>query len=347
MPALRSWLTRAARPALPAAAALLMAVAGPAGAFDLQGHRGARGLAPENTLVAFETALRLGVSTLELDLMMTADGVLVVAHDPALNPDLTRDADGRWLAAPGPLVRSLTLAQLQAYDVGRARPGSTVARNFPQQGPADGQRVPTLAQVFALAASLGADAVGYNLEIKRRPDRPDDYAPLPLLVDALLAEIARAGVGTRAVIQSFDWAVLQRVQQAAPQATTSYLSIQRPNFDNIGSPGWTGGVSLAAQGTVPKMVHAAGGRIWSPFFRDLTAAQVREAQALGLKVVPWTVNEPADLLSVLALGVDGLITDYPDRARDAMRARGLPLPAPVPAPTSASTSAPASAPGAR
>ena len=313
-------------------ALLVLALTLPAVAFDLQGHRGARGLAPENTLAAFETALRQGVSTLELDVVMTADDVLVVGHDPALNPELTRDAQGSWIAAPGPLVRSLTLAQLQAHDVGRAKPGSSVARNFPQQQPADAQRVPTLAQVFALAASLGARTVGYNIEIKRRPDRPDDYAPVPRLVDALLAEIARAGVAERVVIQSFDWTVLQRVQQAAPQAATAYLSIQRPNFDNIGAPGWTGAVSLAAQGTVPKMVHAAGGRIWSPFFRDLTREQVQEAQALGLKVVPWTVNEPVDLLSVIDLKVDGLITDYPDRARSALQHRGLPLPAAVAAP---------------
>jgi glycerophosphoryl diester phosphodiesterase len=313
-------------------ALLVLALTLPAVAFDLQGHRGARGLAPENTLAAFEAALRQGVSTLELDVVMTADGVLVVSHDPALDPDLTRDAAGRWLVGPGPLIRSLTLAQLQAHDVGRARPDGAVARNFPQQQPADGQRVPTLAQVFTLAASLGAHTVGYNIEIKRRPDRPDDYAPVPLLVDALLAEIDRAGVSGRAVIQSFDWPVLQRVQQVAPQAATAYLSIQRPNFDNVGTPGWTGAFSLAAQGTVPRMVRAAGGQIWSPFFRDLTRAQVQEAQALGLKVVPWTVNEPADLLAVIDLKVDGLISDYPDRARSALQHRRLPLPAPVAAP---------------
>jgi glycerophosphoryl diester phosphodiesterase len=317
------------------ALALLAAtwLAMPVAAFDLQGHRGARGLAPENTLAAFELALRQGVSTLELDLMMTADGVLVVSHDPALNPDLTRDAQGRWLAAPGPLIRSLTLAQVQAYDIGRARPDSATARNFPQQQAADGQRVPTLAQVFALAASLGADQVAYNLEIKRRPDRPDDYAEVPVLVDALLAEIDRAGVAKRAVIQSFDWSVLQRVQQRVQARTlpirTAYLSIQRPSFDNIGPPGWTAGFAEKVPGSVPGMVKAAGGQIWSPFFRDLTQAQVQEAQGLGLQVVPWTVNEPADLLRVIDLGVDGLITDYPDRARVALAMRRQPLPAPV------------------
>lgn len=317
------------------ALALLSAVwlAGPATALDLQGHRGARGLAPENTLAAFEVALRQGVSTLELDLMMTADGVLVVSHDPSLNPDLTRDAQGQWLAGPGPLIRSLTLAQLQTFDVGRVRPGSAVARNFPQQQAADGQRVPTLAQVFALATSLGADRVAYNLEIKRRPDRPDDYADVPALVDALLAEIERAGVGKSAVIQSFDWTVLQRVQQRtqgrSPSISTAYLSIQHPSFDNIGPPGWTAGFADKAPGSVPRMVKAAGGQIWSPFFRDLTPAQVQEAQGLGLKVVPWTVNEPADLLRLIDLGVDGLITDYPDRARSAMAHRKLPLPAAV------------------
>jgi len=261
--------------------------------------------------------------------LMTADGVLLVSHDPALNPDLTRDAQGRWLAGTGPLIRALPLAQLLAYDVGRLRPDSPTARNFPQQQAVDGQRLPTLAQVFDHVAALGADAVRFNIEIKHRPDQPAQYASIDELVDALVAEIARAGVAPRALIQSFNWQVLQRSRQVAPHIPTAYLSIQRPTFNNIDGPGWTAGYSLAAQGSVPKMVHAAGGQVWSPFFRDLTAAQVQQAQALGLKVVPWTVNEPADLLRVIDLKVDGLITDYPDRAREAMRQRQLPLPAPL------------------
>ena len=119
--------------------ALFWAVIGlapvPVMAFDLQAHRGCRGLLPENTLAGFEHALRLGVTTLELDIAITADGVPVISHDPALNPAITRDAKGQWLTERGPLIRSLSLAQVQSYDVGRINPSSRYARDFPNQEP--------------------------------------------------------------------------------------------------------------------------------------------------------------------------------------------------------------------
>src|SRR4051812_45929932 len=110
-----------------AAAAVLAVTAAPPGPFDLQGHRGARGLAPENTLAGFERALAIGVTTLELDTAVTRDGVVVVSHDSLLNPDLTRDAAGGWIAAPGQSLHSLTLAELRRYDVGRLRPATAYA----------------------------------------------------------------------------------------------------------------------------------------------------------------------------------------------------------------------------
>ena len=128
----------------------VLLLAAPANAFDLQGHRGARGLAPENTLAAFETALAIGVTTLELDLAMTRDGVLVVSHDRTLNPDHTRGPDGEFLSDEGPAIRSLTLAELQRYDVGRLKPGSAYAASFPEQRAVDGARIPALTELFDL-----------------------------------------------------------------------------------------------------------------------------------------------------------------------------------------------------
>ena len=148
-------------------------------AFDLQGHRGARGLAPENALPAFERALDLGVSTLELDIGVTADGVVVVHHDPALNASITRGADGQWLPGRGPLLRSLTFAQLQAYDVGRIDPATPYARTFGAQQARDGTRIPSLAQVFALVKARGAP-VRFNIETKLFPSsRPTRWPRRP------------------------------------------------------------------------------------------------------------------------------------------------------------------------
>ena len=131
-----------------AGALLTLLAATPLLAFDLQGHRGTRGLAPENSLTAFRTALALGVTTLELDVHVTRDGQVVIAHDPRLNPAFTRDAAGRWIDEPGTPLIQLDLAELQRHEIGRARPGSRYAQMWPDQRGTDGERVPTLAALF-------------------------------------------------------------------------------------------------------------------------------------------------------------------------------------------------------
>ena len=130
-------------------------VALPAHAFDVQGHRGARGLLPENTLPAFRKALELGVDTIECDMAVTKDGVVVVYHDQRLNPDITRGPDGKWLEKSTPTLHELTFAELQKYDVGRIRPGTKYAADFPDQVPADGTRIPRLAELFDLLKAAG------------------------------------------------------------------------------------------------------------------------------------------------------------------------------------------------
>ncbi len=311
-------------------------------AFDVQAHRGGRALAPENTLAAFSNALDLGVTTLELDIGLTADGVVVVSHDSALNPDFTRDAGGAWLAAPGPALRALTLAQLQAYDVGRIDPASRYAAQFPAQAPRDGERIPTLAQLFERVRARGADAVRFNIETKLDPTRPDDTAPPETMVRALLAEIDRAGMARRVTVQSFDWRALAWVARLAPQLPRAYLTSARTLQDAR----WTAGRRAADFASTPRLVQAAAAGdgaaadddgaapvTWSPAFPDLTPAQVDEAHALGLRVLPWTVNRRADMARLLDWGVDGLITDSPDLLREVMRERGLALPAAAPGPS--------------
>lgn len=300
-------------------------------AFDLQGHRGARGLAPENTLAAFERGLAAGVTTLEMDAAITADGVVVVSHDPALNPAITRDASGRWLAARGPAIRTLTLADLQRYDVGRIDPASAYARQFPDQVARDGERIPTLAAVFAKGKALGADNLHFAIETKIDPSRPDEtLAPEPF-VKALLAEIEKAGVSDRVMIQSFDWRTLEIVQRLAPGMPTVYLTARGKRFDTLADDTWTGGRLLKDHASVAQMVKAAGGAIWSPRYSDITERDIADAHALGLRVIVWTVNETADAERLIGWGADGLISDRPDRMREAMQRRGIALPAAIPA----------------
>lgn len=171
------------------------------------------------------------------------------------------------------------------------------------------------------------------LEIKTSPAAPDEtMAPEPF-ARAVVDAIKAAGLAPRTTILSFDWRALQAVQNAAPEIGTVYLTIQQRSFDNIGagrgSP-WTAGFDYAEYGSVPKMVHAAGGRVWSSFHGDLDAAKVKEAQGLGLKVLAWTVNDPAQIARVMDLGVDGIVSDRPDLVRDEMQRRGMPLPPATP-----------------
>ncbi|MBP7565203.1 MAG: glycerophosphodiester phosphodiesterase [Burkholderiaceae bacterium] len=318
---LRTW------PRGTALALLLLALPVASSAFDLQGHRGARGLAPENTLAGFERALAIGVTTLELDVGVTADGVPVISHDPALNPALTRDATGQWLRGTGPRISDLTRAQLNHYDVGRIDPASPYAATFAGQQPRDGERIPTLADLFALVQRVGAADVRFNIELKTNPAQPAGTAPPKVFVEAVAGVIRQAGVApARVTIQSFDWGILKLVRQAAPEFALSFLSIQNARNDNTRDAAWNGGMLWRDYPGVPAMVKAAGGAVWSPNFQALQAPLVKEAQALGLRVIPWTVNEPADMQRLIDWGVDGLITDYPDRLRAVLQARGQPLP---------------------
>jgi glycerophosphoryl diester phosphodiesterase len=307
-----------------------------AGAFDLQGHRGARGLAPENTLPAFATALSIGVTTLELDLAMTSDGVLVVSHDSRLNPDHTRGADGMFLAAEGPAIRSLTLAQLQRYDVGRLKPGTAYAAAFPEQRGMDGVRIPTLMEVFDLARQAKADHVRFNIETKLTPTSGADTPDPETFAAAVARAVREAELAARVSVQSFDWRTLAIMRRIAPEIERVCLSIDGGSGDTLkrGQPGaspWTAGLDIDDfGGSAPRLVAAAGCSVWSPNQRSVTAASLAEAQALGLKVIPWTVNERPDMERLIQMGVAGIITDYPDRLRAVMAEREIPLPPAAP-----------------
>jgi glycerophosphoryl diester phosphodiesterase len=298
-------------------------------ALDLQGHRGARGLAPENTLQGFATALAVGVDTLELDIAITKDDVLVISHDPALNPDITRDATGRFLESRGPLIRSLTHAELSRYDVGRLKPGTTYASRYPDQKPVDGARIPKLSELFAMVRKSGNDKVRFAIETKLSPTAPDETLAPEAFAKAVIAAIRDGGMASRSTVLSFDWRTLAVVQKEAPEIGTVYLSAQQQWLDNSGSA-WTAGVQYRDHGSVPRMIKAAGGRIWSCHFGDLDADKVKEAQALGIQVLAWTVNEPRHIARVLDMGVDGIVTDRPDLVREEMKRRGMALPSPAP-----------------
>jgi glycerophosphoryl diester phosphodiesterase len=298
-----------------------MAVSTSAGAFDLQAHRGGRGLTPESTLAGFRNAIALGVATLETDLAVTKDDVLVLSHEPHLNPDLVRGPDGKWLTGAGPTIHSLTLAELKTYDIGRLNPATRYGQQFPAQTPHDGERFPTLAELYAMAGP----GIRFNIETKIDPTKPDQTVDPAHFARLTVDAIRAAKMQRRTTIQSFDWRTLVEAKRLAPEIETVCLTIESGDMNTVGpkpSP-WLAGLDAKNAGSIQQLARMAGCSAWSPFWRNVTAATVVEAHALGLKVIPWTVNDPAEMKRLIDLKVDGLITDYPDRGMTVLGEKGL------------------------
>lgn len=284
-------------------------------AFDFQSHRGGRGQWTESSLYAFARSLELGVTTLELDTHLTRDGVVLVWHDDTIEAAKCQDTEPATANDPafpyvGDRVRDLTYAQIQTLDCGYQQlPG------YPQQMVVEGNRIATLEQLFDVVRDYRADGVRFNIETK--VEDPNNAAERDALVDAVLAQIYTNGWPQRTQLQSFDWAALDRAAAVAPDLELVALAeAENP----VGA------------GLTPQEVADRGYQVWSPQHVLLTPDNIAQAHELGLKVVPWTVNDPADMARLMDWGVDGLITDYPWQLRQLMQERGMVLPQAYPAP---------------
>ncbi|MQA07922.1 MAG: glycerophosphodiester phosphodiesterase [Pseudonocardiaceae bacterium] len=313
-------------------------------AFDLQAHRGGIGLTVESTLAAFSTALELGVSTLELDIQITRDGRDVVTHDRQINPAKCADTEPVRPGDPqfpyaGKYIKDLTFAQVRTLDCGSQR-----QPNHPDQQLSPGAKMPTLHEVFALARSYHARDIGFNIETKVEAAAPEETAPREQFVEIAAREIRRSGFLRNVTIQSFDWGALMLMRRVEPRLPV--VALTQPEFLEVGQPGrspWLGGLDIDDfDGSPVRAVRTFGagalspvhgnpqdGVIGDPDYRPFTTpALVSEAHRAGLKVIPWTVNDPATMRHFIDIGVDGLITDYPDRLREVLADRGMPLPRP-------------------
>ncbi len=291
-------------------------------AVALYGHRGARGLRPENTLAGFAFARTLGLTGVEFDVGLSRDGVAVVHHDSKLSLDLARDRAGAYITESLRL-HDLTYTQIETYDVGRLRAGSPYAQRYPAQQAADGARVPRLDQ--AIAALPGLDLL---IEVKTFPGAPDETAPPATMAAAVIAALRAARAIERAVLFAFDWRVLRAAAVLAPELRRCCLTAP----DTVTADPASGrypwqdldyGAVLGKLGDqLPQMIANGGAVWWAPFHRALSAGMVAQAHDLGLRVVPWTANEPADIARLLGFGVDGMISDRPDLARLVFQAAG-------------------------
>lgn len=275
------------------------------------GHRGARGLFPENTREGFDAAaVRLGVTCFELDVASTRDGIAVVHHDPALNPDTARGSDGTWIdpTEERPLLRHLLLAELQGYDVGRLRPGSPTAAQFPDQQPWDGARVPLLRDVLA----GGGAACEWFVEIKTFPDQPHLTLPIDELTALAVGAADDAGATSRCTFLGFDWRALRWLRSRRADVRLAWST--RPET-LAQAPLWLDLERPVTVEEVPTLIADEGGGSWAPHHAALTPALVEASRKRGVAPVPWTVNDAGRMRDLLAFGVEALITDYPDRLR--------------------------------
>ena len=286
---------------------------------ELHGHRGARGLMPENTMASFREALRHGVDCIEIDIGMTEDGVVVIHHDRGLNENITRWNDV-WVSK-ATLLKDLMSNQLLEYDVGRIKPGTRYAQSYPRQQAIDGERVPLLEELLTMPELAESKHVCLNIEIKTEPDKQDETFASEVISDTLIETLDRHLFRKRVRIQSFDWRNLVHIRKSAPDIPLSFLTAAHNIPKDIESGAsccsvQIGGVDIDGfDGSIPMAISQLGGVIWAPNYLDLKRTDVEAAHAVGLKVIVWTVNDARAMQHMLALGVDGIITDYPDIGR--------------------------------
>jgi glycerophosphoryl diester phosphodiesterase len=264
----------------------------------------------------------LGVTTIELDTAVTLDRVVVVSHDPWLSNKLTKDKQGRFVAKDKKiLIKDIELDELKTYSVGELNRRSSYYYSHREQLAVPGETIPTLDEVFELIRSLGADEIRFNIEIKTYPPFPQFTVPVEEFVDLLLKTIRRHKMEERTTIQSFDWNALKLVKQEAPEIGIACLTVRRFSFEGAlynlqpgerGSSPWLAGLDFDEYSGIVELVGAFGADIISPYYKEITQDDVKEAHRQGLKIVPWTVNKERDMRTLLRWGVDGIITDKPD-----------------------------------
>lgn len=265
---------------------------------DLQGHRGARGLLPENTIPGFLHAIELGVTTLEMDVVISKDGYVVLSHEPWFSHEICTKPDGSPVTEEE--ERSLNLYQMTYEEITRYDCGLRGNPRFPQQ---KGMAVhkPTLDEVIqaaeAYAEEKGRPKLAYNIETKSQPARDNVYHPPPDSFTGKVWEvIQRNGIGERAILQSFDVRTLQVARDIAPDLQ---LALLVESHDDMNMEGF-----LDLLGFIPE--------IYSPYYKLVDEPAVTMAHDKGMRIIPWTINTREEMQEMISLQVDGIITDYPD-----------------------------------
>jgi glycerophosphoryl diester phosphodiesterase len=301
-----------------------MAFSGDADTIRVVGHRGARGILPENSIVGFDFALSIGVDLLEFDVLLTADEVPVITHNHQLHGSGVRGPDGRFLNGEQPQVASLRMEDVARFDIGRLDGTTEYGRRFPDQAQLDGIRVPRLTELLHLVSQPKHANACLMLELKSDPDLANDGKARKRIVSIVCNEVRAAGLTDRTLLHSFDWALLDECRRQAPDMPISFLTQLHESADDVGEDSAIPVTpDLDRPGiSVPDEVDRAGGSLWCPHFSEITADDLARARELDLCVAVWTVNETADIDAMIDLRVDAIVSDYPGRVQRRLSDRG-------------------------
>lgn len=312
--------------------------------FDLEAHRGGRDVRPENTLYSYAYAIKLGATSIECDMQLTKDGQIVMSHNPILNSDITRDENGNYIENNKYDIRLMTVDELKKFDVGVMDPncGEYYDLHGKTQFTYDA-KIPTLEELMQLIQSYGDKNIVLNIETKSYPDPASagykNNADPKKFVEVFNNIVKKYDMEDRVVLQSFDWQTLIEMKKLNPNISTSALWQEQPSwgrdseslrrYEKKKSP-WLGGLDIKDyQGNPVKAAHAIGADIISPYYTEISKQDVDEAHSLGMKVVPWTVNNEKDMNMLLDMGVDGIISDKPWLLKQVLEKRNIKLHTPT------------------
>lgn len=312
--------------------------------FDLEAHRGGRDVRPENTLYSYAYAIELGATSIECNMQLTKDGQIVMSHNPILNSDITRDENGNYIENNKYDIRLMTVDELKKFDVGVMDPncGEYYDLHGKTQFTYDA-KIPTLEELMQLIQSYGDKNIVLNIETKSYPDPASagykNNADPKKFVEVFNNIVKKYDMEDRVVLQSFDWQTLIEMKNLNPNISTSALWQEQPSwgrdseslrrYEKKKSP-WLGGLDIKDyQGNPVKAAHAIGADIISPYYTEISKQDVDEAHSLGMKVVPWTVNNEKDMNMLLDMGVDGIISDKPWLLKQVLEKRNIKLHTPT------------------
>lgn len=275
------------------------------------------GIWPANTLEGARACLTAPVDGIEIDVLLTADGHVVAHHDYWLAKDEIR-LEGVWLTERGPALKTLTLAELRRYDIGRSRPGSEEDTRHPDREHFDGACVPTLVELLEMLKAASGPRRLIYIEIKTDPQNPRAAPDPAAITTAVLDAVEAADYGAHTKIIAFDWQVLRFVKARCPDMATAHLTIPAQLAGGIklladGRSPWADGADARDHGgSELAAIKAHGGMEWSPYFTDVTPERVAEAAALGLKVGPWGLSKAKHIGRMIELGVFSATVSGPD-----------------------------------